>query len=123
VLMWTPSVKIYISTTPVDLRKSFNGLAGATRSILDSDPMSGHLSVFFNKRADLVKVLWWSNGGWSIYARRLERGTFRFLKAIDGDTNRIEVNSTELAMILDGIDLKATKRRKRWNPPVRAAAG
>lgn len=120
-LMWTPSVKIYISTTPLDLRKSFDGLAAATRSILRSDPMSGHLFVFLNKRADLIKILWWSKGGFSLYCKRLEQGTFRFLKAIDGETSRIEVDSTELAMILDGIDLKTTKRRKRWSPPVQSA--
>ena len=121
-LMWSSSVKIYISTRPLDMRKSFDGLASATRSILASDPMSGHLFVFFNKRADLVKVLWWSHGGFSILAKRLERGRYRFLKAVEPDSAQVEVSATELAMILDGIDLKATKRRKRWNPPARATA-
>ncbi len=121
-LMWSSSVKIYVSTTPLDMRKSFDGLAMATRSALQSDPMSGHLFVFFNKRADLMKAIWWSKGGFCLYSKRLERGKFRFLKAIDGETNRVEVGATELAMILDGIDLKATKRRKRWNPPIRATA-
>lgn len=121
-MMWSFSVKIYVSTTPLDMRKSFDGLAMATRSVLQSDPMSGHLFVFFNKRADLMKAIWWSKGGFSLYSKRLERGKFRFLKAVDGETNRVEVDATELAMILDGIDLKATKRRKRWNPPIRATA-
>lgn len=121
-MMWSSSVKIYVSTTPLDMRKSFDGLAMATRSVLQSDPMSGHLFVFFNKRADLMKALWWSKGGFSLYSKRLERGKFRFLKAIDGETKRVEVDATELAMILDGIDLKETKRRKRWNPPIRATA-
>jgi len=121
-LMWNTSIKIFMSTTPVDMRRSFDGLAAATRSILSSDPMSGHLFVFFNKRADLMKAIWWSNGGWSLYAKRLERGRFRFLKPVDGQA-RIEVSSTELAMILDGLDPKATRQRKRWNPPPRAAVG
>ncbi len=121
-LMWSSSIKIYLSTEPLDMRRSFDGLASATRSMLRSDPMSGHLFVFFNKRADLMKAIWWSKGGYSLYCRRLERGTFRFLKSVDGETTRVEVDSTELAMILDGIDLKETKRRKRWNPPVRASA-
>jgi transposase len=67
-LMMPSSVKVYISTVPIDMRKSFDGLAGATRSILQRDPLSGHLFVFLNKRADLVKVLWWSHGGFSLYA-------------------------------------------------------
>lgn len=122
-LMGSPSVRIFISTTPVDMRKSFDGLAAATRFLLDLDPMSGHLFVFFNKRADLMKAIWWSNGGWSLLAKRLERGKFRFLKPIEPGGARVEVTQTELAMILDGIDLRQTRRRKRWNPALRAAAG
>jgi transposase len=121
-LMLPSSVKIYIATVPIDMRKSFDGLAGSTRSILKQDPLSGHLFVFLNKRADLVKVLWWSHGGFSLYAKRLERGRFRFLKPVEADGARVEVSATELAMILDGIDLKATTKRKRWNPPKKAAS-
>lgn len=121
-LMLPSSVKVYISTVPIDMRKSFDGLAGATRSILKHDPMSGHLFVFLNKRADLVKVLWWSHGGFSVYAKRLERARFRFLRPVEPDSAEVEVSATELAMILDGIDLGATRRRKLWNPAQRAAS-
>ena len=121
-LMMPSSVKVYISTVPIDMRKSFDGLAGATRSILQRDPLRGHLFVFLNKRADLVKVLWWSHGGFSLYEKRLERKRFRFLKPVEPDRAEVEVSATELAMILDGIDLGATRRRKLWNPAQRAAS-
>ncbi len=122
-LMGSPSVRIFISTQPVDMRKSFDGLAAATRFLLDHDPMSGHLFVFFNRRADLMKAIWWSGGGWSLLAKRLERGKFRFIKPVERGAPRIEVTQTELAMILDGIDLRRARQRKRWNPGLRTAAG
>ena len=122
-LMGARGFKIYISTTAVDMRRSFDGLAAATRALMAEDPMSGHLFVFFNKRADLMKAIWWSDGGFCLFAKRLERGSFRFLKPLEDGVARVEVTQTELAMIIDGIDLKATKRRKRWNPPPKVAAG
>ena len=72
-----PSVRIYFALDPVDLRKGFDGLCNVTRSLLDEDPMSGHLFVFINRRGNRAKILFWDRTGWVIYYKRIERGTFR----------------------------------------------
>jgi transposase len=71
-------VRIYLCTSPVDLRKSFDGLAQLVREFLAIDPLSGHLFVFRNKRGDRLKLLYWESGGYTIIYRRLEIGVFRF---------------------------------------------
>jgi len=111
-----PSVKIYVATERVDMRKSFNGLAGFVRDHLGDQPMSGHLFVFIGKRRDKMKILWWDRHGWALFYKRLERGTFRLPEA-QADDVRIEIAATDLSMILDGIDIRSTRRRKRWTPP------
>jgi transposase len=96
---------------PTDLRRSFDGLAGLVAGVLSADPLSGHLFVFRNRRADLIKILYWDRSGYCIWAKRLERGTFRFpaLKEC-----RVEMQSSDLMLILEGIDLSSVKRRKRY---------
>lgn len=78
--MWSlpPSVRIFVCLAPTDLRRSFDGLAGMVAGVLSEDPLSGHLFVFRNRRADLIKILYWDRSGYCIWAKRLERGTFRF---------------------------------------------
>jgi transposase len=98
------------------MRKSFNGLAGLVRDHLGDEPMSGHLFVFVGRRADKLKVLWWDHHGWALFYKRLERGTFRLPEARSGDA-RVEIQAADLGMILDGIDLRNTRRRRRWTPP------
>ncbi len=110
-----PTVKIYIARSPVDMRKSFDGLEGAVRYVLRQDPMTGHLFVFTNKRRDHIKILMWDRHGWSILYKRLECGTFK-LPEPTADTQTIEVEAAELALMLEGIDLSGAKRRKRWLP-------
>lgn len=121
VLTLPPSVRVYLASEPVDMRKSFDGLSAATREVLREDPMSGHLFVFVNRVADIVKVLFWDRSGWCVIAKRLERGRFRFPKAGSG-ARSVEVEAAELSLLLEGIDLSAAKRRPRWTGAVRAAA-
>ena len=66
-------VSVWVATTPIDMRKSFDGLAEVVRSFLGRDPLSGNLFVFRNKGGRLLKILWWDQNGLSIYYRRLER--------------------------------------------------
>jgi transposase len=113
-LSFPPSVRIYVYTQPTDMRRSFDGLAVIAEQVLRQNPLSGHLFVFVNRRGDRLKILWWSRGGYAIYYRRLEEGTFQ-LPATDAET--AEIDATELAMILDGVDL-AADRLHRYTPKI-----
>ncbi len=114
--MLPSSVKIFVGRDPVDMRKSFDGLAGLTRSILNQDPLSGHLFVFFNRRVDRVKILWWNHGGFCLFARRLESGRFWIQSVRNHPEDTIVMSSRDLAMILEGIDMTGVRKRKNWTP-------
>jgi len=107
-----PSVRIFISTVPGDMRRSFDGLAAMTEQILAQDPFSGHLFVFRNKRGDRVKILYWDRSGYCLWYKRLEEGTFRFPERRE---KSVEVDAAELALLLEGFDLTGARRAKRYS--------
>lgn len=109
-----PSVRVFMAVEATDMRKSFDGLANETRRLIEKDPLSGHLFVFFNRRRTLVKVLYWDRNGYCVLAKRLERGTFHLPRV--NEHGAIEVEAAELALILEGIDLAGARRRPRWVP-------
>lgn len=111
-----PSVRVYVAATPIDMRKSFDGLSAEVRSRLNEDPCSGHLFAFFNRRRDMVKVLVWDRSGFWVMAKRLERGTFKLVerRTDDGCITHVEMSATDLALILEGIDLGGARRRLRF---------
>jgi transposase len=109
-----PSVRIYVAATPADMRKSFDGLSVLARTVVDRDPMSGHLFVWFNRRGDQVRILFWDRTGYAILAKRLERGTFRLAKTPADGATHVTVDAAELTLLLEGIDLSQAKRRRRW---------
>jgi transposase len=112
------SMKIYFSSKPADMRKSFDGLSGLVASTLEADPLSGHLFVFLNHRADRIKMLYWDGDGLALWYKRLEAGTFRVPVIKHGDEKpRIELTAAELAMLLEGIELKNIHRRARYALP------
>ncbi len=111
-----PSVRVFICLTPADMRRSLDGLAAMTREILREDPLSGHLFVFFNRRRDRTKILFWDRSGLCLYYKRLEKGVFR-VSGFDHPTRQgAEIEAVELALILEGIDLSGAKRRARFVP-------
>ena len=112
----SPSVRIFICTKPVDMRRSFDGLFGLVQSMLQQDPFSGHLFLFRSRRADFIKVLWWDMDGFAIFAKRLECGTFSFpeVRFVDGKYEPIEIERGDLVMLLEGIDRDSVKRSKRY---------
>jgi transposase len=95
------------------MRKSFDGLF-ALASGLALDPLSGHLFVFLNKRRDRIKILYWDRDGLAVWAKRLERGTFRIPTA---GADRVEMTTADLAALLAGIDLNTARRRARYSRP------
>jgi transposase len=114
------SVHIYLATGPVDLRKSIDGL-GALAAARGHDLFSGHLFAFTSRRGDRVKILCWDRGGFVLYYKRLERGRFRLPEIAPG-AEEVEVDATQLAMLLDGIDVRHVKAPKRWEPASRKLA-
>jgi len=108
-----PSVKIYVASSPCDMRRSFDRLASMVEEILHQDVYSGHLFLFRSRAGDRLKILWWERGGFSLWYRRLEEGTFHFPQRT-GDC--YEIDSAELAILLEGIDLRGARRRSRWEP-------
>ena len=109
-----PSVRIYLAAGPVDLRKSIDGL-GALASERCHDLYSGHLFVFTSRRGDRIKILAWDRGGFVLYYKRLERGRFRLPEVAPGAAE-VQLEATQLAMLLDGIDVKRVKAPPRWEP-------
>jgi transposase len=109
-------VKVFLATQPTDMRKSFDTLAALVQETLQLDPLSGHLFVFRGKRADRVKILWWDTHGYAIWYKRLEVGGFRFPPAEPNATS-VTISATDLAMLLDGVDLSSVKRRPRYQLP------
>jgi transposase len=113
-LSWPPTVRIYFSARPADMRRGFDGLARMTTEVIQQDPLSGALFVFRNRKGDGQKVLYGAGDGYALWYRRLERGTFRF-PACNGDA--AEIRGADLAMILDGIDLESVRRLRRYARP------
>jgi transposase len=112
----SPSVRIFVSTKPVDMRRSFDGLFELVQSTIHQDPYSGHLFLFRSRRGNVIKSLWWDVDGWAIFAKRLEVGTFRFpdVRFVDGQYEPIEIERSDLLLLLEGIDSGSVKRLKRY---------
>lgn len=107
-----PSVRLFVARGATDMRKSFDTLAALVIEVIDEDPQSGHLFLFVNRRQDRLKVLWWDRSGYCLLAKRLEHGQFRVFDRAAGSDGAFEMSASELALILDGIDLRGAKRRK-----------
>ena len=111
------AVHVYVATAPCNLRKSFEGLTNEVRQVLAKDPLSGHVFVFLNRRKTQVKLLLWTRGGFTIVAKRLERGTFTFPRQVTSEAKSVEVDVHELSMLLEGIDVSTARTSRRWEPP------
>jgi transposase len=95
------SKRILFYSSPVDMRKSFDGLIGVTKGVLKEDPLSGDLFIFSNRKGNYVKILFWDRTGFCVYAKKLERGKFRFF----GSEEKSEITKEQLSLLLDGIVL------------------
>ena len=112
-----PGVRVFVAIARVDGRKGIDGLSTLVRSQFGEDPLSGSMYVFFSRRADRVRVLYWDRDGYVLIMKRLEKGTYSV--PWPGDQGRAVVEAAELLLVLEGIDLRGATRRERWSPAVR----
>lgn len=115
------SVRVFFALDPIDMRGSFDALAGQVRR-MTLDPQDGHLYVFLNRRRTLMKVLFFERTGWCLLAKRLERGTFQIPTPPEGTTpTTLSITPADLGLILEGIDLRAPRRlRHAATPPAQS---
>jgi transposase len=111
-----PSMRVFLATQPVDLRRGIDGLAAAVREQLGGDPMSGAVFLFLGRHRRLCKLLFWDRSGYVLVTKRLEAGVFSLPKDVPPDANKLEVELADLLLLLEGIDLAGAKRRPRWQP-------
>lgn len=107
------AVRIWLATEPTDMRRGFDRLAEQARQVSEQDPMGGHLFVFRSRRGDRLKILLWDRDGYVLWYKRLEVGVFKLPRPRAGARSQ-ELRASELAMILDGIDLASVKRGPRY---------
>jgi transposase len=111
----THETRIFAYTGVTDMRKGFNGLSGIVREEFQSDPTNGSLFIFINRRRDRMKLLYFDGGGFWLYYRLLESGTFENLQSEQGSC-QLQMDATELSMLLSGVSLVASQqRRKRYS--------
>jgi transposase len=111
-----PSVRLFVATQPVDGRKGPDSLMVLVREAFGQDPLSGHLFIFFSKRCDRVRIVYWDRNGFAMWTKRLERGRFRPTFSADGQLASHAIEAAELGLIVEGIDLAGARRRPRWQP-------
>lgn len=107
-------VRVFLCVAPTDMRRGFDRLAEMITEFLGQDPLGGHLFVFRSRGGDRLKILFWDRDGFAIYYKRLEQGTFRFPRVETEGTAGLEIKPSELAMLLEGIDLRSVRRRPRY---------
>jgi transposase len=110
------ATRIFVATGDTDMRLGFNGLYALVVGQLKQDPQSGHLFLFANKRRDKMKILFFDNFSLWVCARRMEKGRLHWPSSSDG---RVQLTREEFALLIGGIDLSATTKRKWYR---RAAA-
>ncbi len=115
-MMLVPAgVRVHIALGVTDMRKGLDGLAMLVQGVLRQDPFSGHLFAFRGRRANLIKIVFWDGTGLCLFTKRLEAGYFPWPGAgKSGDT--VALTSTQLSILIEGIDWRAPERR--WRPAV-----
>jgi len=105
--------RIWLATEAADMRCGFDRLAERVRTVIGQDPLTGHLFVFRSRRGDRLKILVWDGDGFVLWYKRLEAGVFKLPK-VEAGTRSVELRASELAMVLDGIDMSRLKRVPRY---------
>ena len=111
-LSFSSTQRYFLYRPATDMRKGFAGLSGLVREYIDHELMSGDVFIFINRRRDRIKLLMWDVTGFALYYKQLERGTFE-LPNTDSNASS-ELRWSDLVMLLEGIEIKSIKRRKRY---------
>jgi transposase len=109
----TEGTRIWLAAEPTDMRCGFDRLAERVRSVIGQDPLGDSLFIFRSRRGDRLKLLMWDRDGFILWYKRLEAGVFKLPRVKDG-ARSVELRASELAMILDGIDMTKLKRVPRY---------
>ena len=104
--------RYFLFGSVVDMRKGFDSLCGIVQSRLEKNPLSGDVYIFLNRRRTHIKLLLWEGDGFSIYYKRLEKGTYEL--PLCGSTNALAITCNELLLMLRGISLKKVHYRLRY---------
>lgn len=112
--------RLWLCTTPTDMRKSYDGLLGLVRGQLEQNPLDGQGFVFVNRRRTQLKLLYFEAGGYCIWSKRLERGEFGVEHTRAGAGRAL--GATEFRALIEGLELEIRRRRRRWSPSPRAAS-
>jgi transposase len=107
------TTRIWLCVAPADMRCGFDRLAELAASVTQDDPLSGHLFLFRARSGDRIKILYWDRDGYALWYKRLEEGTFKLPK-VEPTQRSVQLRPSELAMMLDGIDLRSVKRSRRY---------
>jgi transposase len=118
-----PSVRLFVATAVVDGRRGPDSLMALVRDVLGQDIFEGHLFIFFTRRRDRVRIIYWDRNGVAMWTKRIELGRFRFQSDGDEAVNVRAIEAAELALVLEGIDLQGARRRPRWQPRRRVVEG
>lgn len=110
--------RIWLASEAMDMRCGFDRLAERVRAAIGEDPLSGHWFVFHSRRGERLKILYWDRDGFVLWYKRLEEGKFKLPRPREG-AHTVELRASELAMILDGIDVSKLKRAPRYERTVR----
>ena len=107
------ATRIWLAVEATDMRCGFDRLAERVKTVIGQEPLSGHYFLFRSRRGDRLKILVWDRDGFVLWYKRLESGAFK-LPRVDAGTRSVELRASELAMVLDGIDVSKLKRAPRY---------
>ena len=113
-----PSVLIFMATQPIDGRKGADSLVAMIRTVFIHDVYSGYLYVFFSRRCDRIRIVYWDRNGFAVWSKRLERGRFHAPFSSDGQLSVYTLEAADLGLILEGINLAGSRRRSKWEPEI-----
>lgn len=111
-LLPDPGVRILLCTTPVDMRKSYDGLSALVAGVLNEDPTTGQLFVFINRRKTHMKILYFDRTGFCIWCKRLEQGQFNFAPNSEG---KRALGWSDLHGLLEGVEIRKVRQYKRYS--------
>jgi transposase len=112
-LNFPPGIQVFMALDPVDMRKSFDGLSAAVQTVFARDVLDGHLFLFLNRRRDRIKIIWWDRDGLAIWMKRLEAGSYE-LPRHASESKHLRLEATQLALLLNGVQLASVKQRRRY---------